>query len=218
MIPAAQSAGFVCQMEQVPDLYEQPYDADYPVVCLDESPKQLLDYKQFTTSSGQRCRDSEYVRRGVVELFVATEPLRGWRCLSVEADHTAATWVRFVARQMDTTCRDAKTVRWVMDNLRTHKLSFFYAHFPPAVAQAYLQRMEIVYTPAHGSGLNMAEIEFSVLSRQVPDQPFTTREQVRQVVEQWQERQNARPKPRNWQFKTADARIKLAKLYPTISD
>ena len=103
MIPAEQSAAFVCQMEQVLDLYEQPYDADYPVVCLDESPKQLLDYEVFTTSSGQRCRDSEYVRRGVVELFVATEPLRGWRCLTVEADHKAATWVQFVARQMDTT-------------------------------------------------------------------------------------------------------------------
>ncbi len=103
MIPAEQSAAFVCQMEQVLDLYEQPYDADYPVVCLDESPKQLLDYEQFTTSSGQRCRASEYVRRGVVELFVATEPLRGWRYLSVEADHKAATWVQFVARQMDTT-------------------------------------------------------------------------------------------------------------------
>jgi len=208
VIPAEQSAAFVCQMEQVLDLYEQPYDADYPVVCLDESPKQLLDYTAFTTSAGQRCRDSEYVRRGVVELFVAPEPLRGWRGLSVEADHKAATWVQFVARQLDTTYRAAKKVR-------THKLSFFYAHFPPAVAQAYLQRMEIIYTPAHGSWLNMAEMEFSVLSRQVLDQPFTTSEQVRAVVEQWQERQNARPKPRNWQFKTADARIKLAKLYPT---
>lgn len=216
MIPAEQNASFVCQMEQVLDLYEQPYDADYPVVCLDESPKQLLDYEQFTTATGQRCRDSEYVRRGVVELFVATEPLRGWRCLSVEADHKAATWVQFVARQMDTTYRAAKKVRWVMDNLSTHKLSFFYAHFPPAVAQAYVQRMEMVYPPAHGSWLNMAELEFAVLSRQVLDQPFTTTEQVRRVVAQWQDRQNARPKPRNWQFKTADARIKLVKLYPTI--
>ena len=203
-------------MEQVLDLYEQPYDADYPVVCLDESPKQLLDYEQFTTSTGQRCRDSEYVRRGVVELFVATEPLRGWRCLRVEADHKAATWVHFVARLMDTTYREAKKMRGVMDNLSTHKLSFFYAHFPPAVAQAYLRRMDITYTPAHGSWLNMAEIEFSVLSRQVLDQPFTTREQVRHVVEQWQDRQNARPKPHNWQVKTAHARIKLANLYPTI--
>ncbi len=103
-----------------------------------------------------------------------------------------------------------------MDNLSTHKLSFFYAYFPPAVAQAYLQRMEIIYTPAHGSWLNMAEIEFSVLSRQVLDQPFTTPEQVRHVVQQWQDRQNTRLKPRNWHFKTADARTKLVKLYPTI--
>jgi len=216
VIPAEQSAAFVCQMEQVLDLYEQPSDADYPVVCLDESPKQLLEYDQFTTSSGQRCRDSEYVRRGVVELFVATEPLRGWRCLTVEADHKAATWVQFVARQMDTTYRAAKKVRWVMDNLSTHKLSFFYAHFPPAVAQAYLRRMDITSTPAHGSWLNMAELEFSVLSRQVLDQPFTTADQVRQVVNHWQDRQNARTKPRTWPFKTADARIKLTKLYPTI--
>ena len=215
MIPAEQSASFVCQMEQVLDLYEQPYDADYPVVCLDESPKQLLDYEQFTTSSGQRCRDSEYVRRSVVELFVAAEPLRGWRCLSVEAGHKAATWVQFVARQMDTTYRDAKKVRWVMDKRSTHKLSFFYAHFPPAVAQAYLRRMDITYTPPHGSWLNMAEIEFFVLSRQALDQPFTTSEQVRTVVNQWQDRQNTWPKPRNWQFKTADARIRPAKLYPT---
>ncbi|AWM33507.1 IS630 family transposase [Hymenobacter nivis] len=197
------------------DLYEQPYDADYPVVCLDESPKQLLDHEQFTTSTGQRYRDSEYVRRGVVELFVATEPLRGWRCLRVGADHKAAMWVQFVARQMDTTYCKAKKVRWVMDNPSTHKLSFFYAHFPPAVALAWLRRMEIIYIPAHGSWLNMAEIEFSALSRQVLNQPFTTGEQVHHVVQQWQDRQNARPKPRNWQFKTADARIKLAELYPT---
>ena len=108
MIPAEQSASFVCQMKQVLDLYEQPYDADYPVVSLDEPPKQLLDYEQFTTSSGQRCRDSKYVRRGVVELFVATERLWDWRCLNVEDDHKAATWVQFVAQQMDTTYREGR--------------------------------------------------------------------------------------------------------------
>ena len=165
MIPAEENAAFVCQMEQVLDVYEQPYNVDYPVVCLDESPKQLLDYQEFVTSTGQHCRDSEYVRRGVVELFVATEPLRGWRELTVENDHKAATWVQFVARLMDTTYREAKKVRWVMDNLSTHKLSNFYAHFPPEVARAYLQRMEITYTPVHGSWLNRTEIEFSVLTR-----------------------------------------------------
>ena len=216
MIPAEQSAAFVCQMEQVLDLYEQPYDPAYPVVCLDESPKQLLQYETFTAADGQRHRDSAYVRRGVVDLFVATEPLRGWRQLTVEADHKAATWVQFVANLMDTTYRTATKVRWVMDNLSTHKLHFFYAHFPPEVAQAYLRRMEIIHTPAHGSWLNMAELEFSVLSRQVLDQPFVSAEQVRQVVDHWVRRQNAKAQPRNWQFTTADARIKLVKLYPTI--
>lgn len=203
-------------MEQVLALYEQPYDPAYPVVCLDESPKQLLDYETFTAADGQRHRDSEYVRRGVVALFVATEPLRGWRQLTVEADHKAATWVQVVAQLMDTTYRAATKVRWVMDNLSTHKPCVFYAHFPPEVAQAYLRRMEIVYTPAHGSWLNRAELEFSVLSRQVLDQPFASAEQVRQVVDRWLTRQNAKAQPRNWQFTTADARIKLAKLYPTI--
>ncbi len=93
MIPAAGSAAFVCQMEQVLAVYEAPYDAEYPVVCLDESPKQLLDYEVFTDTKGQRYRDSAYVRHGVAELFVATEPLRGWRQMSVEEDHKAATWV-----------------------------------------------------------------------------------------------------------------------------
>ena len=212
VIPAEQSASFVCQMEQVLDLYEQPYDPAYPVVCLDDSPKQLLAYEEFIASNGQRHRDSEYVRRGVVELFVASEPLRGWRQFTVEADHKAATWVQVVARLMDTTYCQATKVRWVMDNFSTHKLHFFYAHFPSEVIQAYLQRMEIVYTPAHGSWLNMAELEFSVLSRQVLDRPFASAEEVCQVVDRWVERQNAKATPRNWQFKMADARIKLAKL------
>ncbi len=216
MIPAAQSPAFVCQMEQVLDVYEQPYDADYPVVCLDESPKQLLDYQEFTAANGQQYRDSEYVRRGVAELFVATEPLRGWRELTVEDDHKAATWVQFVARLLDTTYRDARKVRWVMDNLSTHRISNFYAHFPPELARAYVQRMEIIYTPVHGSWLNMAEIEFSVLTRQVLNRSFATKEAVQAVVERWKNKQNANQKPRNWQFKTADARIKLVKLYPTI--
>ena len=203
-------------MEQVLDLYEQPYDADYPVVCLDESPKQLIEKRVFMAKNGQRCYDSEYVRRGVAELFVATEPLRGWRELTVEDDHGAATWVRFVARLMDTTYRTAKKVRWVMDNLATHKACFFYDQFPPDVARAYLQRLEITYTPVHGSWLNMAEIEFAVLARQALNRPFANKAAVQVAVARWKDHQNAAPKPRKWQFKTADARIKLAKLYPTI--
>jgi len=118
--------------------------------------------EQFTASTRPRRRGAEYGRRGAVELFAATAPLRGWRGLRVEAAHRAAAWVQFVARLMDTTCRDAKKGRWVMDHLSTPQLSFCYAHFPPAVAQAGLQRREIVCTPAPGSGLNTAGIESSV--------------------------------------------------------
>ena len=145
------------------DLYEQPCDADCPVVCPDESPKQLTKQPTFAAANGQRCHDSAYVRRGVAGLFVATEALRGWRELCVGDDHRAAARVRFVARLLDTTYRDAKKVRWVMDNLGTHKVRFFCDHFPPDVARAYPQRMEI---------------EFAVLGRQVLNRSFADKAAV----------------------------------------
>lgn len=203
-------------MEQVLDLYACAYDQDHPVVCMDESPKQVVDYKQLVGSDGKHYQDSEYVRKGVVELFVATEPLKGFRELSVEDDHKAGTWVRFVARLMDTVYKDAKKVRWVMDNFSTHKLHFFYDHFTPDVAKAYIDRMEIIHTPAHGSWLNIAEIEFSVFARQELDRPFASKEEVAKVVEKWKNKQNEKQKKTDWQFKTADARIELTKLYPSI--
>lgn len=216
MIPAEKSAAFVCQMEAVLWVYERAYDAAFPVVCMDESPKQVLDYKGFVGSDGKHYQDSEYVRKGVVELFVATEPLAGRRVLSVEQDHKSATWVKFIARQMDTVYKDAVKVTWVMDNFSTHKPAFFYDHFPPRQARAYIERMEIIHTPAHGSWLNMAEIEFSVFARQELDRPFGSTEEVAQVAGQWASRQNGKQKKIDWQFTTNDARIKLARLYPTI--
>ena len=216
MIPAEKSARFVYQMEQVLSAYERPFDADNPLVCVDESPKQIIDYQEFIGSDGKKYQDSEYVRKGVAELFVATEPLAGYRELSVEEDHKSGTWVKFIAKLMDTKYKEAKKVTFVMDNLSTHKLSFFYEHFPPAQAKAYLDRMEIIYTPAHGSWLNMAEIEFSVFSRQELDRPFKDKKDVEKVAGEWTKKQNKKAKKINWQFKTADARIKLARLYPTI--
>jgi hypothetical protein len=203
-------------MEQVLSVYERPYDRLFPVVCMDESPKQLLDYKQFVGKDGKTYKDSEYIRNGVVELFVATQPLAGFRELSLEEDHKSGTWVKFMARLMDTTYKEATKVTFVMDNFSTHKLSFFYEHFTPQQAKAYIDRMEIVYTPAHGSWLNMAEIEFSVLARQELNRPFADKKQVEQVVKKWTAKQNHKIKKLNWQFKTADARIKLKRLYPTI--
>lgn len=215
-MPAEQSAAFVYQMEQVLAVYERPYEARFPVVCMDESPKQVIDYKTFVGKDGKHYSDSEYVRKGVVELFVATEPLAGRRTRTVEADHRATTWVKFVAQLMDTVYAEATKVTWVLDNFSTHKLSFFYALFPPAQAKAYVDRMELVHTPAHGSWLNMAEIEFSVFTRQHLNRPFASADQVAEVARRWMKAQNEKKKALNWQFKTADARIKLSKLYPTI--
>jgi cytochrome P450 len=203
-------------MEQVLSAYERPYDAAYPVVCMDESPKQVIDYKEFRAKDGTLYQDSEYVRKGVVELFVATEPLAGRRVLRVENDHKSGTWVKFIANLMDTVYKDALKVSWVMDNFSTHKRSFFYEHFSPEVAKSYLDRMEIIYTPAHGSWLNMAEIEFSVFSRQELDRAFADKTEVETVAAKWAAKQNQKTKKINWHFTTTDARIKLVKLYPTI--
>jgi hypothetical protein len=216
VIPAEKSASFVYQMEQVLSAYERPYNVAFPLVCMDESPKQVIDYKEFTGKDGKQYQDSEYIRKGVVELFVATEPLAGFRQLTVEDDHKSATWVLFIAKLMDTVYKDATRVTWVMDNFSTHKLSFFYEYFTPQVAKSYIDRMEIIHTPAHGSWLNMAEIEFSVFTRQELDRPFTDKKQVEIVATKWMKQQNQKKKKINWQFKNEDARIKLIKLYPTI--
>jgi hypothetical protein len=116
-------------MEQVLSVYERPYDALFSVVCMDESPKQVLDYKEFIGTNGKQYQDSAYVRKGVVELFVSTEPLAGFRQLTVEDDHKSDTWVKFIANLMDTVYKNATKVTWVMDNFSTHKLSFFLRTF-----------------------------------------------------------------------------------------
>jgi hypothetical protein len=216
VIPAEKSASFVFQMEQVLSVYERPYNELFPVVCMDESPKQVIDYKVFVGKDGKQYQDSEYIRKGVVELFVATEPLVGFRKLTVEDDHKSATWVQFIANLMDTVYKNATKVTWVMDNFSTHKLSFFYEHFTPEIAKSYIDRMEIVHTPAHGSWLNMAEIEFSVFTRQELDRPFSDKKQVQIVAAKWMKRQNQKEKKIKWQFKNENARIKLARFYPTI--
>jgi DDE superfamily endonuclease len=216
VIPAEKSASFVYQMEQVLSAYERPYNPDFPLVCMDESPKQVIDYKEFIGKDGKQYQDSEYIRKGVVELFVATEPLTGFRQLTVENDHKAATWVLFIANLMDTVYKNATKVTWVMDNFSTHKLSFFYEYFTPQVAKSYIDRMEIIHTPAHGSWLNMAEIEFSVFTRQELDRPFSDKNKVEIVAKKWMNQQNQKKKSINWQFKNEDARIKLSRLYPTI--
>lgn len=216
MIPAKSSAAFVYQMEKVLEVYERPYDADFPVVCMDESPKQIIDYKEIRTSNGSKLQDSEYVRLGVAELFVAFEPLAGHREMTIEDDHKTTTWVNFMASQMDTQYKGAKKVTWVMDNFVTHKPENFYKVFEPAKAKAYLDRMDFVYTPKHGSWLNMAEIQFALVGRDALDKPFKSKKEVEAAVKFWETTQNQLRKGANWQFTTEKARIKLKKLYPTI--
>jgi len=203
-------------MEKVLDTYELEYNPKFPVVCMDESPKQIIDYKEEVSQDGTLRQDSEYIRLGVAEIFVAFEPLAGHREMTVEDDHKSDTWVKFMANLMDTTYKYAEKVTWVMDNFCTHKLENFCKIYPPEQAKAYLDRMEIVYTPVHGSWLNMAEIQFSVLTRQELDRPFASKQEVKEVVEKWKNKQNEEKKGVNWQFKTPNARIKLKKLYPTI--
>ena len=216
IIPPAANAAFVYNMEQVLDVYEKPYDSSIPVVCLDESPKQIIDYEQFTDDAGVQFQDSEYTRLGVAELFVAFEPLAGWRTMTVEDDHKAKTWVHFIADLLDTRYKDATAVTWVMDNLTTHRIENFYNYFTPEIAKKYIDRINIVYTPKHGSWLNMAEIQFSIVTRQAFGRPFKSKEEVKTVVNKWVNTQNDLKKGAKWQFKTADARTKCTKLYPTI--
>lgn len=216
MIPAQKSASFVCNMEKVLSVYERPYNEDFPVVCMDESPKQIIDYKEVVCSNGKIQQDSEYTRLGVAEIFVAFEPLAGYREMSVEDNHKTDTWVKFIANLMDTRYKKAVVVSWVMDNFCTHKVENFYKIYTPEVAKAYLDRMNIIYTPVHGSWLNMAEIQFSILTRQELGKPFANKQEVKEVVEKWVNNQNNEKKGANWQFKDTDARVKLKKLYPTI--
>lgn len=216
MIPIKESAAFVCQMEKVLDVYERAYDADFPVVCMDESPKQIVDYEQHISSNGRYLQDSEYRRLGVAELFVAFEPLAGYRHMSVQADHGHVSWVKFIADQMDTRYKEAQKVTWVMDNFATHRVENFYKVFPPSKAKSYLDRLEVVYTPKHGSWLNMAEIQFALAKRDALDRPFKTKAEVEQALEIWQTNMNQRKSGAMWQFTTSQARIKLKKLYPTI--
>jgi transposase len=203
-------------MEKVLEVYERPYNADFPVVCMDESPKQIIDYKEDIAPNGVRRQDSEYVRLGVAELFVAFEPLAGYRQMTVEEDHKAKTWVNFLANQMDKRYKDAQKVTWVMDNLSTHRPENFYNVFPPDQAKAYLDRMEFIYTPKHGSWLNMAELQFALVGRDALDKPFKDKEAVKTAVEKWTNNQNKLKKGANWQFTNDKARVKLKKLYPTI--
>ena len=218
VIPPEQNSQFVANMEHVLDVYKLPYNEDYPVVCMDESPKQLIEEIASTPMKpGQEARvDYEYIRHGMVNIFIANEPLKGNRLVEVTEYKTKKDWAKFVKRIADEMYPNAKKIKLVMDNFKTHDASAFYETFEPAEAKRIWDRFEFVFTPKHGSWLNMAEIEFHVLNGQCLNRHIATIEKVKTEVAAWQNHRNNKNAKINWQFTNNEARIKLKKLYPSI--
>jgi hypothetical protein len=205
-------------MEKVLDVYRRPLDPLHPVVCMDESPKQLIGETRhpIPASPGQPARhDYEYCRRGVCNIFLACEPLAGKRMVTITVRKTKQDWAHFVEEIADR-YKKAEKITLVMDNLNTHEPGSLYETFAPEKAKALWDRFEFVYTPKHGSWLNMAEIELNVLTGQCLNRRIDDIEVVRKEVRAWQETRNNRDAKVNWQFTAKDARIKLSRLYPTI--
>jgi hypothetical protein len=218
-LPPEQDAEFVCAMEDVLEVYHRPFDAKRPLVCLDEASKQLIGETAgpVPASPGQPERfDYEYVRNGTANLFMASEPLLGWRAVPVTQRRTAKDFAEVVRWLVEDVHPEAEAIVLVMDNLNTHKLASLYEAFPPERARRIAERIEVHHTPKHGSWLNVAEIELSVLSRQCLDRRIGSMDELEKEVAAWVEERNERQVEVNWQFTTADARIKLRRLYPVI--
>lgn len=206
-------------MEDVLDVYHRPADPARPLVCLDETSRQLLaDVRTpLPVAPGVPARhDPEYVRGGVVNCFLVTAPLLGWREVQVSAHRTRIDWAHCVRDLVDLHFPESERIVLVMDQLNTHSPASLYVAFPPAEAKRIADRLEIHHTPKHGSWLNMAEIELSVLQRQSLNQRFADRALMTEAVAAWVAARNATAAGIDWQFTTADARIKLKRLYPAL--
>jgi hypothetical protein len=217
VIPPEHNGEFVAQMEQVLDVYKRPYDARRPVVCMDESPRQLIRETRLPVPAGRgrpARHDYEYERCGVCNVFMAVEPLAGKRLVRVTERKTKADWASFL-EEIAGQYRQARRITLVMDNLNTHGPGSLYEMFAPAAAKALWDRFEFVYTPKHGSWLDMAEIELNVLIKQCLNRRIDNLEEMRAEVEAWQKRRDNMGSRINWQFTCDDARIKLKRLYPT---
>ena len=206
-------------MEEILEVYQRPYDAQRPLVCLDEASKQLLGDKTTPQAAqpGQLERvDYQYQRNGTANLFMSFEPLSGTRFVDVTDRRTAVDWAVVVKELVDVRYAQAQKIVLVMDNLNTHGAWSLYEAFDPQEAKRIADKLEIHYTPKHGSWLNMAEIELSVLARQCLKERMDNKEALCEQVALWQERRNQAQVKVNWRFTTADARIKLKRLYPSI--
>jgi len=219
-IPPKANAAFVCAMEDVLTVYKRPYDPDKPLICMDETSKQLAKEARRTVSAkpGIPARyDYEYERNGVSNLFMFYEPFGGNRYVSITDRRAKIDWALQIKELLDNHYPNARKVVLVMDNLNTHTGASLYEAFEPDEARRLLERLEIHYTPKHGSWLNIAEIELRVLTGQCLNRRIADKQTLIREVAHWQDQRNSRQAKVDWQFSTDDARIKLKRLYPTIS-
>lgn len=218
MIPPAKNAEFVAAMEDVLEVYQRPYDPKRPVICLDETSKQLVEETRVPISAkpGTPAReDYEYKRSGVANLFMLFEPLAGWRHVEVTDRRTKVDFAHIIKKLVDELGPNAEKFVLVMDNLNTHKLGSLYEAFEPQEARRIIEKLEIHYTPKHGSWLNMAETELATLAKQCLNRRIANKEILASEVDAWALPRNDSQESVDWQFKTEDARIKLKKLYPS---
>jgi hypothetical protein len=204
-------------MEDVLDIYERPYDADHPVVCMDEKPYQLLGEAREPwpmQPGSDRKVDSEYVRNGTCSIFAFTQPLAGVRHVSVREQRTATDWAEEIRTMVDEWFPDAEKITLVMDNLNTHKPASLYKRSPAEEARRIIKKLDIHYTPKHGSWLDMAEIELNVMTRQCLSRRIADIDTLRRELSAWESDRNDEDSRIVWQFRTKDARVKLASLYP----
>ena len=218
-IPPEQDAAFVAQMEQVLQVYARPYDPKHPVVCMDEQPKQLIRETRtpVVTSGGERLSDHEYIREGVCNVWMFTEPLGGWRDVRVSDRRTAVDWSRQVKALVDDPrYADADRITLVCDQLNTHMPGSLYKAFTAQEALRIANRIELIHTPKHGSWLNIAECELSVLTRQCLDRRIAEVKTIDREARAWSIARNAEQTGVDWRFTTDQARNKLKRLYPKI--
>jgi hypothetical protein len=221
IIPPLQNGDFVACMERVLDAYKEAYDPLCPVVCMDESPKQLIKETRLPLERKPGCEakeDYEYERCGVANIFMVNEPLQGNRYVKVTERKTKNEWAHLIKEIADDYYPHVEKIRLVMDNLNTHKPSSLYETFSPREAKRIWDRFEFIYTPKHGSWLNMAEIELHVLNSQCLNRRIGNMNTIKQEVRAWQQSRNRKDAKINWQFTNEKVRIKLKKLYPTVSN
>lgn len=204
-------------MENVLDVYKRPFSEDYPVVCMDESPKQLIAETRIAErlKDGSKLIDYEYSRKGVCNIFIANEPLAGKRIVKVTKRKTKKDWAMFI-KDIAMQYKEAKKITLVMDNLNTHKAGSLYEAFEPKEAKSLWDRFDFVFTPKHGSWLNMAEIELNVLNGQCLNRRIDNIETIKEETRAWKDHRNNKIAKINWQFTASDSRIKLKRLYPSI--